>query len=153
MSGSNESGLVSPNWDYTIADATVTAFNSKGQRFPFRDGDRGLIDSIDYDKKSTSKTSRGSGINPRAHGRKINEPTCSMTMPHDTARRFERFANELPVNIVVIWQKPESAAITDRIVNWLPIFGPTSGKVGDFSPVKVDGGALRIDKDIRDVLS
>lgn len=152
MSGSNESSLVSPNWDYTIADATVTAVRG-GKRFGFRDGPRGLLDSIEYDLKPESKTSRGSGVFPRAHTRQVFSPMCSLSMPLDTSRRFQKFCNGRHVDLIVTWQKVDSAPITDIIRTWLPKFGPIGGKVGDVSPRKVDGDALRIDEDVKGVLA
>lgn len=153
MGGSAESPLVDPNFDYCLADYTVTAVNRAGKRFPFRDGDIGLIDDFNYDGKPTGGTVRGSGVNPRAHVRTIYNPDAMLSMPVDTARRFEKFCgpNGL-VTLLFTREKPNSVAITDKASHWKPLFGGISGK-SEGSPVKVEGKALRLDKDVKGVLA
>ena len=159
MAAGKKYGLDPANTEeYSIEDYTFTAQKATGAQFPFRKtvGGNivGLLEDAMYDNKPESKTAQGSGPNPRAHTRVLNKPTCELTMTVDTATSFQKWLGvDGQCKLLASRRTPTGPAIADHIQGWKPLFGGVTLKSGDVATVKVTGNALRIDLDVRGIIS
>lgn len=148
----------SPEAEYSIQDLTATAVRRDGARFPFSQGTgelrKGLLEDAMYDKQPKAGVMKGSGRNPRAHLRVVNDPKCELTMPIDTATRFANFCGQDGTVIMLFTRRtPVGPAVTDRVYSWKPLFSGPTFKAGDPVSRKISGTALRIDEDVKNVLA
>jgi len=150
--------VLSPSQDnreeYSLLDTTVTAVKPNGARFAFRKGDIGLLEEAMYDPKPESKTSEGSGPNPRAHSRTKWKPVCELTMTLDTQESLRKFVGvDGTCTLLFTRRTPNGPPVTDRVFCWKPLHGGPTLKPGDVATVKSTGNALRIDHDVRGVVA
>lgn len=150
---------IAPDHEYTLSDYTITAKGPKGL-FPFAVGastvstGQGSVEDFMYGDKAESKTTPGSGANPRAHTRTLNKPTMELTIPIDIVESFRKFVGrDGVVDVIFTRQAPGGKPVTDVVKVWKPVFAhDTSGKSGDASVPKIAGNALRIDRDTKGVV-
>lgn len=141
-------------FEYTLKDMGVTAVSKAGARFEFSD----RVGGSTYSPNGSSSVGKGSAKFPRYHTGTVYEPSFSLTIPIDEQERFFKWfaancAADGVCDIERRRKKLSTAAVTDKLEDWLPIEGDEEFAEGDATMVEVTGNLLTPRKDITNALT